>query len=159
MKLLAIDPGTTRSAYVLMNSPRDIAECGTLDNGDVENLIRVRDLDAHKLVIEMVASFGKPVGSEVFETCVWIGRFIGAFGGSFDLITRPQIKQHLCHSFFKVTDGAIRQRLLDLFGGKELAVGKKKTPGPLYGIKGDEWQALAVGVVWWSRRSGMEAIA
>lgn len=159
MQLLAVDPGTTRSAYVLMSGRERIAEHGTIDNEDFEYLLRSRSINAHHMTIEMVASFGKPVGAEVFETCVWIGRFIGAYGGAFSLITRPQIKQHLCHSFFKVTDGAIRQRVIDLFGGKEEAIGTKKKQGPLYKFKGDQWQALAVAVVWWSRQSGAEAIA
>jgi hypothetical protein len=37
--------------------------------------------------------------------------------------------------------------LLDRFGpGREVAVGTKRAPGPLYGIKGDEWSALAVAL-------------
>jgi hypothetical protein len=29
---------------------------------------------------------------------------------------------------------------------KDRAIGKKKSPGPLYGIKGDQWAALAVAL-------------
>lgn len=35
--------------------------------------------------------------------------------------------------------------------GKEKAIGKKATPGPLYGVVGDEWAALAVAVTWWDQ--------
>lgn len=156
-RIIAIDPGTHESAFVVMDSSRSVMAFDIRPNEDIGFFLRNSPLDW--LSIEMVASFGKPVGQEVFDTCVWIGRFIGAFAGPHTLITRPQIKKHLCHSFFKVTDGAIRQRVIDLFGGKEAAIGKKKTPGPLYGIKGDEWQALAVGVVWWNMQEGLEAVA
>jgi len=35
-----------------------------------------------------------------------------------------------------------------MYGGtRDAAVGTKKTPGPLYGVSGHAWQALAVAVV------------
>jgi len=38
--------------------------------------------------------------------------------------------------------------LIDRYGTtRAAAVGNKKTPGPLYGISGHKWAALAVGVV------------
>jgi hypothetical protein len=41
----------------------------------------------------------------------------------------------------------VRQALIDKFGpGKELAIGKKASQGPLYGLTGDFWAALGVAV-------------
>jgi hypothetical protein len=35
--------------------------------------------------------------------------------------------------------------MIDRFGpGKEKAIGRKATPGPLYGVKKDIWSALAI---------------
>ena len=53
---------------------------------------------------------------------------------------------HFCNSV-QAKDGNIRQALIDRFGGKEGAIGKKKTPGPLYGVHAHEWPALAVAVM------------
>lgn len=149
---IAIDPGTTQSAYVVFSSS-SVWRVETISNKELA--WRLADKDVYEiyrsvahLVIEMVACYGKPVGEETFETCLWIGRFIEAFGGPVTKLKRPEIKHHLCHTVKGVTDAVIRQRLLDKFGGKEKAIGKKKSPGPLYGMRGDEWQALAVAVVW-----------
>jgi hypothetical protein len=55
------------------------------------------------------------------------------------------VKLHLCESV-RANDSNIRAALIDRFGpGKEKAVGRKATPGPLFGLKGDEWSALAIG--------------
>jgi hypothetical protein len=43
-------------------------------------------------------------------------------------------------------DANIRQAILDRFGGKEKAIGKKANPGPLYGVKSHLWSALAVAL-------------
>ncbi len=49
----------------------------------------------------------------------------------------------------------IRQRLIDIFGpSKEVAIGKKKTQGPLYGFKDDIWQAAALAVAWGLQNAG-----
>jgi hypothetical protein len=53
----------------------------------------------------------------------------------------------------KAKDANIRQALIDIYGGNDKAIGNKKTPGPLYGIKGDLWAALAVAVTFGRRIS------
>ncbi len=41
----------------------------------------------------------------------------------------------------------IRATLIDRFGpGEDKAVGRKATPGPFFGLKGDEWSALAIAL-------------
>jgi hypothetical protein len=51
-------------------------------------------------------------------------------------------------------DANIRQALIDRFGGsKEAAIGTIKRQGPLYGVKGHEFAALAVAVTWIETRS------
>lgn len=79
-----------------------------------------------ELVIEMIASYGMPVGKEVFETCVWIGRFIqvgNIYQKSNSYIYRKEEKMNLCHSM-KAKDSNIRQALIDRFG----PVGTKGNP-------------------------------
>jgi hypothetical protein len=156
MTFIAIDPGTTQSAIVVFDSPQKVLFVATEENDRIENRLRRCCYDWHTvekkgyehLAIEMVASYGASVGEEVFETCLWIGRFIGAFNGPTTKLKRHEIKMALCHTMKGVNDSVIRQRLIDLYGGKDKAIGKKKTPGPLYSLRGDEWQALAVAVVW-----------
>ena len=106
------------------------------------------------LAVEMVASYGMAVGAEVFETCVWIGRFIQVWfeGGMIEdayrearLVYRREVKLALCGNS-RAKDSNIRQAIIDRYGGKAGAIGKKKTPGPLYGITGDVWSALAVAI-------------
>ena len=149
MSLLAIDPGSEQSAIMW------IAHNGLPKKFDImpnEHLIEhIRGICApetgwHHLAIEMIASYGMPVGAEVFETCVWIGRFIQAWGGPFTKIYRREVKSFLCGDS-KAKDGNIRQALIDRYGGSS-AIGNKKSPGPLYGITKDVWAALAVAVTW-----------
>lgn len=141
--MIAIDPGNEQSAWV-------IYEGGKVYGGDIEPNDTVveriaMEWPSEKLAVEMVASYGMPVGREVFETCVWIGRFMEAAGGA-DLVYRKDVKMALCGSM-RAKDANIRQALIDRFGpGKERAVGTKKAPGPLYGFKRDMWAALAVAV-------------
>jgi hypothetical protein len=99
----------------------------------------------------MVASYGMAVGATVFETCVWSGRFIErwlsgrAYRPQPDRIYRKEVKMHLCGSM-RAKDANVRQALIDRYGGKEAAIGKKANPGPLYGMSGDCWSALAVAI-------------
>ena len=141
--LLAIDPGTTQSGFVFMQD-RAVTRSGVLDNGMISHLCKEWKFD---LAIEMVASYGMPVGKEVFETVRWTGRFQQAFWKpeNVKLIYRKDVKMHLCHSM-RAKDPHVWQAILDLYGGKDKAVGNKANPGPLYGVKSHARSALAVAL-------------
>lgn len=145
---LYIDPGTTESAYVVLVGGH-MAAHGKMANADLTEMISGGAFTM--IVCEMIASYGMAVGAEVFETCVWIGEFRHACqskGGHWETITRIEVKKRLCFKTAGVNDGVIRQRLIDLYGGKAVAIGNKANPGPLYGIKADVWAALAVAKAW-----------
>lgn len=143
--IFAVDPGPELSAWVEYNpGPRMIWTMGITANEDVRAILR--SSPAGLLAIEMVASYGMAVGREVFETVLWTGRFIEAWQPNpHRKVYRRDVKLHLCGSA-RAKDANVRQALLDAFGGKELAVGKKRTPGPLYGVRSHIWSALAVAV-------------
>lgn len=152
--ILAIDPGTTESAWMLYdddtNKPVEFAKCGSAEVIDCFVQLTTQNYRP-RVVIEMVASYGQPVGKEVFETCVWIGRFIEAarniLGDEPARLYRNEVKMALCHATAKINDAVIRQALIDRFGpGKDKAIGTKKNQGPLYGVKADVWAALALAV-------------
>lgn len=147
--ILALDTGTTQTAYVHIVGGVPISHA-ILPNERIVGELLASPMADELLAVEMIASYGMPVGAEVFETCVWIGRFIQAYGGPHVRVFRRDVKLHLCASP-KANDASIRCALLDRFGGKEAAVGRKAAPGPLYGIRADEWAALAVGLVAWDR--------
>lgn len=143
--LIAVDPGNVRSAYVVWDG-RQITDKGLVDNEVLRGRLIALKGQA-SLVIEMIASYGMAVGYEVFDTCVWIGRFTEIFGGNVVPVFRKDIKMHLCHSM-KANDANIRRAILDRCpstgGGACPQVGTKLNPGPLFGVKKDIWAALAV---------------
>jgi hypothetical protein len=146
-RIFGIDPGNEQSGTVDM-----------LDRSIVGNVLPNQELllalrkphtaDVPLLAIEMIASYGMAVGKEVFDTVLWIGRFVEAWehwGGKVRLVYRREVKLHLCESV-RANDSNIRAALIDRYGCKEKAIGSKKAPGPLYGIKSHCWPALAVAI-------------
>ena len=145
MNILAIDPGPVQSALVFLGPDRKIIEARIEDNEKVAFLLRVGPcaFGFPHVAIEMIASYGMPVGAEVFETCTWIGRFEEAYPHR-DLLLRcfrKDIKLHLC-GMNNAKDSSVRQALIDYLGPP----GTKKNPGPTYGIRKDMWAALGVAV-------------
>lgn len=156
-KILAIDPGNTESAYVLMNPDYSISHSAAGKFGNAVALDLVKDLsgvwgDGLTVAIEMVASYGMAVGKEVFDTCVWIGRFAQAAmerGSRVDYVYRMEEKMALCHDS-RAKDANIRQSLIDRFArhDKKSGKGTKKNPDTFYGFRADMWSAYAVGATW-----------
>lgn len=152
MKVMAIDPGYEVSAFVLFDGQR-VLESAIEPNADLLRRLSSgagpgETFDA--VVIEQIESFGMAVGREVFETVFVTGRiYERAIHRSkrVERMPRKTVKLHLCQSA-RAQDSNIRVALIDRFGGTERAIGKKATPGPLYGIKSHLWAALAIAVTY-----------
>ena len=155
MKILAIDPGNIESGYAVIEMP----DFKLLDFGKVKNeelLLKIQkgidmtfNIDA--VAIEMIASYGMAVGKSVFETCVWIGRFVQALDGlKIDFVYRKDEKMCLCGSM-KAKDSNIRQALIDRYAKHDFKNGKgvKNNPDTFYGVSKDVWAAIAVGVTYY----------
>jgi len=162
-QVLAIDPGPEKSAWVMLKvGDPPIPQCMNIeDNDKIESFIDASGYSVPDtvMVIEWMDSYGMPVGKSVFETLYWIGRFCSVWesriGYAFR-ITRREIKLHLCHTS-RAKDANVRQVLIDRYGGtKQIAVGTKKAPGPLYGFKTHLWSALAVGITYIEKHQAAE---
>ena len=153
MRLLAIDPGNTESGWCLIDEDRRPIHFGKSPNEEIIDLLyeelNTSDWLLDRAAIEMVASYGMPVGRDVFETCVWIGRFLQVLDGQaqIDLTYRRDIKLHHCHTS-KAKDTNVRQALVDRFapGQPNHGKGTKAAPGWFYGFRADIWQAYALAV-------------
>jgi len=135
---IGIDPGPRESAVVVWHGERVLLAV------DVENqFVRGTVVDwwerGATVACEWIECYGMAVGREVFETVFAVGTFAAAV--DVRLIPRRDVKLHLCQSP-RAKDPNIRQALIDRFG----PTGTKKNPGPLFGIAGHRWAALAVAV-------------
>ena len=150
MRLLAIDPGSTESAYVVVETDEGLVP-KWFDKIPNKEMLQLRHLaTAPHLAIEMIGHYGTgmPAGKDVFETCLWIGRFWetsqeAKYYNDIEecLVKRATIKTHICGSA-KASDANVCQALRDRFGDK----GTKKDPGFFYGFKADVWQCFALAV-------------
>lgn len=149
MKILAIDPGNAESGWCVIDGDTCRPESfGKSPNEAVRSGVIGAAWDVDVAAVEMVASYGMAVGADVFETCVWIGRYIEALHPRpVELVKRHPIKLHHCHSA-KATDSNIRQALVDRFayGQPNHGKGTKAEPGWFHGFAADVWQAYALAV-------------
>lgn len=155
-RILAIDPGTEKSAFVVVpgpDEPMQILDKGILPNDELLSRLKSPDgfSNCTDFVIEMVASYGMAVGQTTFETVFWIGRFweaarSSAFCRWARLFRKTDVAMVLCHSM-RAKDSNVRQALIDKFGDP----GTKAQPGILYKIASHEWSALALATVYRER--------
>jgi len=147
--ILSIDPGTNMSAYVVGDGYTPIA-FAKIDNNELLALIPtlIEKYAIEESAIEMIASYGKGVGREVFETCVWIGRFHEAIlrcSAKVAHIYRKDVKMDLCGKT-KVKDADIRKALIARFAKHDFINGKgnKENPDIFRGVHSDIWAAISV---------------
>lgn len=166
MKILAIDPGTTETAYVLTKEDLTPLEFGKIDNKLMLHTIvkLVQDDPNTEVAIEMIASYGQPVGNETFETCRWIGRFeeCARINGTVPhFIYRREEKKALLKGKMCGTDKNIRDALIQKFAKFDMVKGKgtAKEKDFFYGFHADIWQAFAVAYTFCNKTKGYPLLA
>lgn len=165
--LFAIDPGSEQSAWVALNAEGKPLVWDKSPNVDLLAGIRSGMVgDEHlvalagvPVVVEWMTPRGMPTSAQELETCYWVGRYVEALavetGVAAARLSREAVKRHHIGATRPKggpsADSRIRQVLIDRFGGvggKEAAIGRKASPGPLYGLTADCWAALALGIAW-----------
>lgn len=140
LRTLGIDPGTKQSGWCVFANGI-VLRSGVSDNEELLAALIAGPADVDMLAIERIASYGMAVGQEIFDTCVWIGRFVQAWmdPNAVSLVFRRDVKLFLCGSA-RAKDPNVRAALIDLIGPP----GTKREPGPTYGVTSHAWSALAV---------------
>lgn len=153
--LISIDPGNIRSAMVAFcpDGQGEIVSSALEENGIIMQAfeatiekVRLQGEVSLKVFIELIHPRGMPVSIETIYTTVWVGELVKTckiYNVPYELVDRKDVKMCLCGRS-SAKDSNIRQAIIDLYGGKDKAIGLKKTPGPLYGIKADLWSSLAI---------------
>lgn len=146
MSILAIDPGCEKSGYVVLADDDSIVEHGVVQHPVMLEFISDwRD----RMAIEMIASYGMPVGREIFETVFFIGRYAQAYYLPEQVVRIPRkaVTRFICNNA-SASDANIRQALIDRYprtgGGAIPQIGVKAAKGPLFGMAKDRWAALAL---------------
>ena len=193
LPIIAIDPGSSESAIVILD-PRgtpSIEAFRFLPNHQVLASLRDPDnLRAYRpctLAIETPRARGQLASNDLFTTCVWIGRYLGAWDedASAVHVDRHGIKVALLGTGAG-SDSNVRQALVDRFGGSAALRDREKCmackgrgkagrpslicaacagdgrvgePGVLHGISHHGWAALAVAVFVAEQQGSMRAPA
>lgn len=149
MIVVGVDPGPEQSAYVVWNGVM-VRGHDIVKNDDMRHMLET--IYADVAVFEQVESYGMPVGREVFDTVFETGRMWERACTSVSLMPRREVKLHLCGTS-RAKDPNVRAALIDRFGGsRSVAIGTKKAPGPLYGVRSHEWSALALAVTYFDQQ-------
>lgn len=169
MRIFAIDPGTTESAYVVYaNNPLrlpsssggyfvespgwTIRDKGKEDNNVLMYILKEYTAD-HYVIEDMQGGKGRVLGKTTIETIKWTGRFqqeiMSTFGKGTNFLFRKTVESHILKSLekpypFKSPDSNIRHALIARFGDKTK------------GLANDEWQAFALAVCFVEKELGVE---
>jgi hypothetical protein len=149
MNILGIDPGPEWCGVVAYcPDRRRVTYTDTLSVMGALEI--VEEWKIGHVAIERVQSYGIAGGS-LLRTSEVVGKLWQAAerrGCRVDLLYRRDVLRVLDVTGKGNRDALVRQRMIEMHGGtRSAACGLKKAPGPLYGVSGHAWQALAVAVV------------
>ena len=144
MRIFGIDPGPVTSGVVLHDhgAGRVVWADGAMPNAEVLTLLR--GTSSCPVACESIEAMYAHVGKETVRTIRFTGRIEEACwqaGRDLTLMSPQEIKKLVCGTA-SAKDPAVRQALLDTVGPQ----GRKKDPGPTYGVSKHAWRALAAAV-------------
>ena len=156
--ILGIDPGPLTSGLVVYHQPAGAVHGRVVTSHPKADLLMVRmqltsvALQAHRegaelhVVIERTQA--GPPSTAVVRTTEVVGRLMEACevrALDYTLYYRRQVLQALGCATKGNKDSLVRHALIEIHGGtRQIAVGRKAEPGPLYGVSSHAWQALGV---------------
>lgn len=151
--ILGIDPGKTLGWCVY-----DVRERRVVNSGQVKDVDPMSREIWHRVLvtlspfitfdaiaIEGVGAFGGKLGGPLLQTAIQVGRLVErahVSGTPWTVITQPDVKRTICGRT-DLKDGAVNDCIREHVGGDK---GTKKNPGPLYGVGGHAWSAVAVAI-------------
>ena len=148
MIVLGIDPGEKKSGVVLFDNIENRVLWA--HEKDVQELERILQYGWNempdRIVCENIVPMGVPFSSNLRATCRHIDRLeliAEQRAIQWVFITRNEVKVTLCGRCKGVKDANVSCAVQERFGGRKAALGTKKQPGPLHGVSGHCWQALA----------------
>lgn len=167
MRFVGIDPGSESSAIVVYSMSRPgprllalpehsgvVEFSAHLENSVVLGVLRKLAREFREgaealmpLGVETSAARGAPLYDQHVRTFRWSGRFLQCwedYSGVEGREVLVELARHHLTGRRAPSDAQIRAAMIDAHGGKDAAVGRKKAPGPLYGVSGHGWDALAV---------------
>ena len=149
MILLGVDPGPESSGVVLYDTVGRyvVASHAKVAFRDLQRMLQ--DAEHHAVVCERTTA--GPPSTAVVRTTEIVGRVIQVCDGDtrpLRLMPRHEVLLALGCTARGSKDALVREAVMALHGGgRAVACGTARAPGPLYGVTSHAWQALALCVV------------
>lgn len=126
MRVLSIDPGTTKSGWVFIQDGVPL-KWGWQDNEIIRILARNDGrFEPDVVAIEYMKPRGMPTSADEMTTMYELGRMVADMDrDQIAKVWRTDVKINLCGRV-TANDSNIRQALIDRFGGQAVAIGGKK---------------------------------
>jgi hypothetical protein len=148
---LGIDPGPKTSGLVVYKLPLVGPGCVLASNPKATMLEVRAHIDHHAKMGDVIVcecTQAGPPSTQVVRTTEVVGRIMErcAFREvELHLYYRREVLQALACARKGNKDSLVRLALIELHGGdRASAIGRKKSPGPLYGLSSHAWQAMGV---------------
>lgn len=154
-KIIAVEPGSLKSAYVVIVDGKPIASAILPNEELFEYLRNVKG--EYICIMELLPVAGIPFAEHIFRTCVWLGKFEAAAemqGMHTTYVGRTEAAYNLCGKG-DATVKMIRRALIRRFAthDKNTARGTKSNPDTLYCVNYEAMMALAYAVTWMDKHN------